>query len=234
MSIAPGLNCANCGAALPPDSSLCAYCHSQADIDLANLQPRLAKAPDKPRPCPVCREPMRTIDLDVGRMFLIERCERCYGLFFDSWELGALTNLTVHEPLAPNYRRLNQLLREMPLKTPARRAYVPCPICAQPMNRRNFGLRSGVAIDECREDGVWLEAGELRRILRWVKNGGPEHMIRRRREEVRQMERRERARRVERAASVPIGGATLADRHDYVWYGIGAAVVLLLRLLLRA
>ncbi len=234
MATVPSFNCANCGAALPPESSICNYCQTRHDLDLANLGPLLARPADRPRPCPICRQAMGTVNLNVGRTFLIERCGACFGLFFDTHELGALTELTVREPLTPNYRRLNQLLREMPAAAPARRVYVPCPICSQPMNRRNYGLRSGVAIDECRNHGVWLEAGELRRILRWVKSGGPEHMLRRRREEARELERRERARRLARAAPASdLEAGTIGDSSRRSAFWIAALVSLLLRLWAR-
>lgn len=40
------------------------------------------------------------------------------------------------------------------------------------MNRINFGSRSGVVIDRCKEHGVWLDAGELRQLCEWIKHGG--------------------------------------------------------------
>ena len=40
------------------------------------------------------------------------------------------------------------------------------------MHRRNFGRRSGVVIDTCKDHGVWFDAHELERILRWIRDGG--------------------------------------------------------------
>ena len=40
------------------------------------------------------------------------------------------------------------------------------------MNRVNYGQSSGVIADQCRDHGVHLDAGELRRILSWVRAGG--------------------------------------------------------------
>jgi hypothetical protein len=40
------------------------------------------------------------------------------------------------------------------------------------MNRVNYGQASGVIADQCRDHGVYLDAGELRRILSWVRAGG--------------------------------------------------------------
>jgi Zn-finger nucleic acid-binding protein len=40
------------------------------------------------------------------------------------------------------------------------------------MNRVNFGVRSGVIIDRCKAHGVWLDGGELRHLMEWMKLGG--------------------------------------------------------------
>ncbi len=40
------------------------------------------------------------------------------------------------------------------------------------MTRINFGTKSGVIIDQCSAHGVWLDGGELRRLLTWRKAGG--------------------------------------------------------------
>ena len=40
------------------------------------------------------------------------------------------------------------------------------------MHRRNYGRKSGVIVDTCRNHGVWFDQGELARILRWLKSGG--------------------------------------------------------------
>jgi Zn-finger nucleic acid-binding protein len=40
------------------------------------------------------------------------------------------------------------------------------------MNRINFGRRSGVITDQCFGHGVWLDAGELKRLVEWKNSGG--------------------------------------------------------------
>ncbi len=37
------------------------------------------------------------------------------------------------------------------------------------MHRRNYGRRSGVLVDTCRDHGMWFDLGELDTILRWIK-----------------------------------------------------------------
>jgi Zn-finger nucleic acid-binding protein len=50
--------------------------------------------------------------------------------------------------------------------------YRRCPVCSARMNRRNFGRRSGVILDQCRDHGTWFDASELSRALDWIRSGG--------------------------------------------------------------
>ena len=50
--------------------------------------------------------------------------------------------------------------------------YVPCPACHRLMNRVNFARTSGVIMDVCRAHGVWLDRGELERVVGFVDGGG--------------------------------------------------------------
>ena len=50
--------------------------------------------------------------------------------------------------------------------------YIDCPVCRKLMNRVNLGTRSGVIADQCRQHGMWLDGGELRQIMEWMKAGG--------------------------------------------------------------
>jgi len=53
------------------------------------------------------------------------------------------------------------------------------------MNRRNFGRRSGVLLDECRDHGTWFDASELQQALTWIRRGGETLAAEREREEER-------------------------------------------------
>lgn len=50
--------------------------------------------------------------------------------------------------------------------------YLPCPVCNNLMNRKNFAKASGVIIDWCKGHGFWFDAHELERILLFVQQGG--------------------------------------------------------------
>lgn len=164
-------NCDNCAAPLPPHSNHCVYCGSTNDTDLKGIHRYTIHAPDTERTCPRCKISLQTIDLKVDGTFLIERCDQCLGLFFDTGELEALIKASIDHVYHIDRKRLADLNLNSPSKHfPA--AYIPCPVCGTIMNRVNFGVRSGVIIDRCPEHGMWLDGGELRHLLEWVKAGG--------------------------------------------------------------
>jgi len=164
-------NCKNCGAALPEHTLVCSYCKTRQDVDLGEIHRYTTAAPESKRFCPRCRKPLETINLAAGDKFFIERCDTCLGLFFDPGELEALVDKSVAHVYEIDHGRLEDINRvkrsdEYPV------SYIECPACRKLMNRLNFGSRSGVIIDRCRDHGIWLDGGELRRILEWVKAGG--------------------------------------------------------------
>jgi Zn-finger nucleic acid-binding protein len=53
-------------------------------------------------------------------------------------------------------------------------SYVPCPECAQLMNRINFARCSGVIVDICKGHGTWFDRDELNRIVEFIRAGGLE------------------------------------------------------------
>ncbi len=72
------------------------------------------------------------------------------------------------------------------LVDPSKVAYLPCPTCKDRMVRRNFGGASGVIVDVCKEHGVWLDHGELEKVVEFSRAGGLEKA---RQNEVERLER---------------------------------------------
>jgi Zn-finger nucleic acid-binding protein len=164
-------NCINCGAPLAGTLLVCQYCKTRQDVDLAIISRFTVEKPGSERICPRCHIPLQGIDLHLDGKFYIERCGRCLGLFFDPGELEALLDKTVTHVYEVDRQRLDEIQGakrscEYPL------GYIDCPVCKKLMNRINFGSRSGVIADKCRDHGLWLDGGELRQILEWVKAGG--------------------------------------------------------------
>lgn len=165
------MKCTSCGAALPPNSLICAFCGTRNAVDLRDLSVSTEQPPDAPRPCPECGVPMASVNVGHRKRFFIEQCARCHGLFFDLNELQALLD----DAVAPTYEIDLPLLFMLQKESPAphrKVTYVRCPVCGELMNRFNFGRRSGVVVDHCRRHGIWLEGGELRRLMEWKKAGG--------------------------------------------------------------
>jgi Zn-finger nucleic acid-binding protein len=111
--------------------------------------------------CPRC-----DADLSTGMATALDlhRCGTCAGVWLDAAMFraaieaaartpGATTNPDIHRP-------------EPPVR------YLRCPACAEVMDRVNFARVSGVIVDVCRAHGVWLDAGELDAIRRFVRGPG--------------------------------------------------------------
>ena len=163
--------CTHCSAPLPKSGIICEYCGVRNDIDLAdvkfvNIRPHLQ------RQCPICDIQLQTINVGKKLSLFIERCESCYGIFFDPSELEDMIEFSVKGSKNVDLMKLAQITenpRYVDILT-----YRKCPVCQKSMQRKNFMKRSGVITDVCVEHGVWLDSGELRHIMEWVKTGGIE------------------------------------------------------------
>ncbi|MCK4764965.1 MAG: zf-TFIIB domain-containing protein [Candidatus Aminicenantes bacterium] len=164
-------NCVNCAAPLPKGSNICKYCGTRNDVDLKMIHEHTIHEPESERTCPRCKTALQTINLKIEGKFLIEKCNGCFGLFFDPGELEALVDKSVTNVFDVNYNRIRSLGEQRRHDDyPVR--YIKCPVCGKLMNRINFGSRSGVVVDKCKQHGLWLDGGELRQIMEWVKAGG--------------------------------------------------------------
>lgn len=164
-------NCINCGAPLPSGSYVCQYCHTRNDVDLRGIHKHTVEELESDRICPRCDKPLQTIDLKIEGKFLIEKCSDCFGLFFDPGELEALLEKSVSNVFDINYKQIENLKNQCRHDDyPVR--YIKCPVCGKLMNRINFGSNSGVVVDKCKQDGVWVDGGELRQLMEWMKAGG--------------------------------------------------------------
>jgi Zn-finger nucleic acid-binding protein len=164
-------NCVNCGAPLRSGANVCQYCRTHNDIDLKGIHKHTVEELESDRTCPRCNKPLQTIDLKIEGKFLIEKCPDCFGLFFDPGELEALLEKSVSNVFDINYKQLEDIKNQSRHDDyPVR--YIKCPVCGKLMNRINFGAQSGVVLDKCKQDGVWVDGGELKQLMQWVKAGG--------------------------------------------------------------
>lgn len=197
------MDCRKCGAPLPGVSVTCRYCGAVNDLDLHDRGVRPVGAGE--RLCPHCREALERLQVSVGTGIELDRCARCMGIFFDPGELSSVLSQADTQREHVDRQRL-RALTELAASESARPVrYVPCPDCGNLMNRTVYGRRSGVVVDRCRDHGTWLDGGELKRLVEWVRAGGRRHQRELEREEVADLERRR------SAAAQPATGSILTE-----------------------
>ena len=183
---AGSLNCPDCGAAVPANSTECAFCHARlatigcpkcfalvfagskhcqhcgADIGLP------ANRDAAPLPCPRKCGAMRPVRFGGADMYL---CDTCSGLWVDPETLQHL----VQDRLKPAPLVGTGIATPAPTQVKLEHVqYAPCPVCKTLMNRINFAHASGVIVDVCTNHGTWFDADELRRVLEFITAGGLE------------------------------------------------------------
>ncbi len=208
------MNCANCGAPLPPKSNICQFCQTVNDVDLRAIGGGV-KGPQTNRACPRCTAPMISVCVHAGEKLYIERCRKCLGIFFDPGELDGLLDASVTPANDVDYHRLQMLVeqeRQVGNHDDTVK-YIKCPVCLKLMNRRSYGARAGVIVDECRDHGVWLDGGELGQLFKWMKAGGRELDQQRKIAELKEAERQ--ARRAKQMVDGPYGGTGLDAEYRY-------------------
>jgi Zn-finger nucleic acid-binding protein len=164
-------SCKHCGAPLLANTNQCKYCGTRNDVDLHAKFPYSIDQTSSSRTCPQCAIPLQTIRSIQDENLVIDRCERCFGLFFDRSELEYVLEHSVSHVFEINFEQIDNINKDRYLK-PADFNYRKCPECSVLMNRVNFGQRSAVVIDQCLIHGVWLDNGELTHLMEWKKAGG--------------------------------------------------------------
>ena len=101
-------------------------------------------------------------------------CDRCAGLWlgraaFDQLARQASVDAQQTDPFLKSLTTASETAEPRKQRGPI---YRHCPVCDQMMNRRNYGKRSGVIVDVCRNHGMWFDADELPQILAWIRDGG--------------------------------------------------------------
>lgn len=152
------VTCPSCFAAMFAGSRFCARCGAEAVREVV--------PDDAPLPCPRCRTPMQALVL-AGTT--ARECSTCGGLWLDPASLQRLADAREERAMVVGVLAG----RTSPTPVPADVVrYVPCPCCARLMNRKNFAGSSGIVLDVCATHGVWLDRGELERLIGFIEGGG--------------------------------------------------------------
>lgn len=244
---AGSIHCPNCGGALTPGRTQCAYCRARlATIACPScFQPVFAgsafcshcgdavqrvEGPPAVRSCPRCRQVMR--EVTVGTLTLDE-CERCDGTWIAAApfvrlcrereaRVGFLNSdfaRAENDDAAGDGRSGSGRARVWETKI----RYWPCPACGTMMNRVNFSRVSGVVLDVCKAHGTYFDAGELHRVMRFIEDGGVDRAREKERNELE--DERWRAKMLRDSPMTPtLGGSIPADTRTR-WMLEGARAV---------
>ena len=185
------LHCSNCGGRLNDIGKGCEYCSSEVKLADRGLGPACPECFittfAKAQHCHGCG--VRIEPQTVLRAVSETSCPRCeHDLSeFESKELryysctgcgGVWLQEELFQDIAE--RKDNTLASLMKSEVPVGQSiedsvrYLPCPLCAQLMNRRNFADCSGVILDWCRGHGWWFDTYELERVIAFLQSGGME------------------------------------------------------------
>jgi Zn-finger nucleic acid-binding protein len=174
--------CAGCMTRVSSKARFCHSCGQPMAID--------GDAGDETdKPCPVCGPSHLLSSRSLGQGLSVLECGRCAGLFLGNdtfrhvLDRAEQLSHTIHGPAGAGPQSQATSASQGP-------AYRACVHCEKLMNRKNYGKRSNVIIDVCKEHGVWFDAQELSRVLAWVREGGLEQMRATEKEALRERERR--------------------------------------------
>lgn len=131
---------------------------------------RAEDADATPLKCPRCRVGMAAVAIGAT---MLRECEQCSGLWVDA---AALEKICADREQSAAVLGSASLAPSHPVNTNVNKVrYVPCPRCAQLMNRINFARCSGVVLDVCKGHGTWFDRDELRQIVEFIRAGGLEN-----------------------------------------------------------
>ena len=139
-------------------SRFCPHCGVETSRELL--------AETAPLKCPRCRQDMQALLLG-GRS--AHECPSCGGQWLEPEHLQALALANESRAVV-----IGVLAGRVPSTTSAPDVvrYVRCPVCDRVMNRKAFATSSSIVLDVCVNHGLWLDRGELDRVLRFVETGG--------------------------------------------------------------
>jgi Zn-finger nucleic acid-binding protein len=179
------LNCPNCGAAVSSEAPQCQYCNSLlATVACPSCFGMMFKgskhcprcgtaaariaAEDLPtRNCPRCRVEMQAVVIGATA---VRECSTCSGLWLDVSSFEKIC--ADREQQAAVLGGASPAPGHSAGDVVSKVRYVPCPECAQLMNRINFARCSGVIVDICKGHGTWFDRDELSNIVEFIRGGG--------------------------------------------------------------
>jgi Zn-finger nucleic acid-binding protein len=206
-----------CPSCMTRVSDRARYCHHCA----TPIMPQGNAGQPTKTGCPACGKQHKMNGRAMGDPPIsVLECPRCAGLWLSRDAFKVIADQARDESVTDPAMLVGKTEAggDTPAKARPKSFYRQCPECRKMMNRRNFGQRSGVVIDTCKEHGIWFDAQELGTVLRWIRQGGEDRAAQRCADEARHAERQARIK-VERPTQIDeYGGSSLgrAGQHDRV------------------
>ena len=107
--------------------------------------------------CPRCHLPLRREEYEGVE---IDLCDSCWGTWLDS---GELAEILESQELEFSDEESERVLSLMTASKPGPRGQLLCPRCGSFMEQLAYSGTVELVIDRCPKDGVWLDAGELKK-----------------------------------------------------------------------
>lgn len=181
------LACSLCGGPIGADDEGCPFCGARLDADERGtcLCPAcFARVPESARHCSACGVAIAPQALtpipaerdcprcggvlrvrSLGERSVIE-CGVCEGLWIARTTFDAACRDALRSSAPPAGEGADGA------SSPADEGYISCLACGEPLLRQRFrhaARTSGIVVDACRRHGIWLDAGELARVLSFLR-----------------------------------------------------------------
>jgi Zn-finger nucleic acid-binding protein len=128
--------------------------------------PQMSLPPEAILHCPRCSETELQFGQDSG--IGVRRCPKCRGQWFQAATFDYLVKETAKASQKIGIQMLSALgtIQRKPAVDTA--SLIVCPRCLETLHRRLYAPTADVLVDECTKHGVWLDDGELAKILNYV------------------------------------------------------------------
>jgi len=162
------MRCTFCGAPLPKQGLNCDYCNRLNPLNKRLLNTQKSESSNSNYLCPICEVTLEHLE---EKEFSLDYCPKCDGLLIQEKEFENLLSYRADKTrnFNPHYLRF---IQDHPRDNRKKAQYHNCPVCREMMSIVNYKNQSGILLDICEEDGIWLDGGELRQIIEWYEVGG--------------------------------------------------------------
>jgi Zn-finger nucleic acid-binding protein len=185
------IHCSSCGGKLQAKATRCEYCGGEITVNERNLgpacpecfarlragagfcsecgvkiEPEALRAIRASARCPRCKGSLLLREVSGGHL---TECGGCGGIWLDSKQFERILQEKDATSIGGILARSRPETRD---DSDEKVRYIPCPICGNLMNRKNFASCSGVIIDWCRGHGFWFDGDELEKVIDFIRSGG--------------------------------------------------------------